>query len=223
MVLANALVLQDAFRESGYTDILDEFDPSQSETFASEYGFHLDDFFESDEKPDALLGLFISEQRDDLFLLLDGDTVNVSKLCDEWDKRIRVFTVMNRRSEAVEKLQYNIVQLVVYSGDLPDKSREANLRMSRKIIIKGDLTDKKHIAIDDEEAIELPFHMIPVDAFAPDEEQENRLNQLIPDETELLEITKKKVVRKNKVERDGMLIKSMDNEDFNKIRRWLER
>lgn len=223
MDLANALVLQDAFRENGYTDLLVEYDPFEPDAIAAEYGFRVDDFFESDEKPDALLGLFISEQRDDLFLLLCGDSVDVSKLCDEWDKRIRVFTVMNRRSEAVEKLQYNIVQLVVYSGDTPDKSREANLQMSRKIIIKGETADKDHIVIDDEEAIELPFHMISADAFAPDEGQEKRLNQLIPAETELLEITQKKVERKNKVERDGVLIKSMDNEDFDKIRRWLER
>ena len=223
MVLENALVLQDAFRENGYTDILAEYDPSKSEAIASEYGFHLEDFFESDQKPDALLGLFISEQRDDLFLLLNGDSMDVKDLCDEWDKRIRVFTVMNRRSKTVEKLQYNIVQLVVYSGDLPDKSREANLQMSRKIILKGNLTDKQQIVIDDEEAIELPFHMIPADAFAPDAELEKRLDQLIPDEPELLEITTKKVDRKNRVERDGVLIKSMDNEDFDKIRRWLKR
>ena len=83
-----------------------------------------------------------------------------------------------------------------------------------RIAFHGNLLLCKKSAIDDEEAIELPSHMIPVDAFAPDEEQENWLNQLIPDETELLEITKKKMVRKNKVERDGMLIKSMDNEDL---------
>lgn len=222
MVLENALVLQDAFRENGYTDILAEYDPSKPDAIASEYGFRVDDFFESDEKSDSLLGLFISEQRDDLFLLLDGDSADVSKLCDEWDKRIRVFTVMNRRVEAVARLQYNIVQLVVYSGDTPDKSREANLQMSRKIIIKGDLRDKEHIVIDNEEAIELPFHMIPADAFAPDEAQTARLRQLLPIDADLLAQMKKKHNRVNRKEGQSVQPKSLDIQEYNAIRRWLE-
>lgn len=222
MDLANALVLQDAFRENGYTDILAEYDPSKPDAIAAEYGFRVDDFFESDEKPDTLLGLFISEQRDDLFLLLDGDSVDVSKLCDEWDKRIRVFTVMNRRSEAVEKLKYNIVQLVVYSGDTPDKSREANLQMSRKIIIKGKKTDESHIVIDEEEAIELPFHMIQGNPFKRDETQTARLRQLLPADAGLLAQMKKKHNRVNRKEGQSVQPKNLDVQEYNAIRRWLE-
>lgn len=222
MVLENALVLRDAFRENGYTDILAEYDPSKPDAIASEYGFRVDDFFESDEKADSLLGLFISEQRDDLFLLLDGDSADVSKLCDEWDKRIRVFTVMNRRVEAVARLQYNIVQLVVYSGDTPDKSREANLQMSRKIIIKGKKTDESHIVIDEEEAIELPFHMIHGNPFAPDEAQTARLRQLLPIDADLLAQMKKKHNRVNRKEGQSVQPKSLDIQEYNAIRRWLE-
>lgn len=222
MVLENALVLQEAFQECGYTDLLAGFDLSKSETIASEYGFHLEDFFESDEKPDKLLGIFISKERDDLFLLLHEDSEKINDLCDSWDRQIRAFSVMNRRSKAVEKLRYNIVQLIVYSGNTPDKTREANLQMSRKIIIKGDLSDKKHIVINNDEAIELPFHMIPADAFAPDEEQEKRLNQLIPDNSALLELIQKKVNRKNRIERDGVLDKNYNKNDYDEIRRWLE-
>lgn len=208
------MILQEEFSKNGYLDFLDG-------DVASRYGIDLDDLFE--EKPDELLGVYISKQGDELFFLLEGDPQKINTLCDSWDDRIRVFTILNGNNESVKKLKYNIVQLIVYSGETPDKNREGNLMITRKIIIKGETADKDHIVIDDEEAIELPFHMIPADAFAPDEEQEKRLNQLIPAETELLEITQKKLERKNKVERDGVLIKSMDNEDFDKIRRWLER
>ena len=47
MVLENALVLRDAFRENGYTDILAEYDPSKPDAIASEYGFRVDDFSSS--------------------------------------------------------------------------------------------------------------------------------------------------------------------------------
>ena len=38
------------------------------------------------------------------------------------------------------------------------------------------MTDKGRIVIDDDEAIELPFHMIRADAFAPDKKQTNDWN-----------------------------------------------
>lgn len=223
MVLANALVLQDAFRESGYTDLLAGFDLSKSEAIASEYGFHPEDFFESDQKPDALLGLFISKERDDLFLLLDGDSMAVSDLCDEWDKRIRVFTVMNRRSKAVEKLQYNIVQLVVYSGEKDYRTIESKLLMSRKIIIRGNLDNKERIEISDDKAVELPFRMIPANAFAPDQEQTQRLHQLIPEDGELLTIMKTPHERVNRRRSMKEQPKYYSALDFDKIKEWLEK
>ena len=140
------MILQEEFKKSGYKDIL------VGDT-ASEYEIDLKDIFELNHKPEELLSIFISEQRDELFFLLDGDLEEIDSLCDCWDDRIRVFTIINGKSKALHKLKYNIVQLIVYSGDTPDKSREGNLLISRKIIIKGDMADKEQIVIDDDEVI----------------------------------------------------------------------
>lgn len=210
------MILQKEFEESGYKDILIGKN-------ASEYGIDLADFFEPDQKPEELLSIFISEQRDELFFLLDGDLMEINSLCDRWDDRIRVFTIINRNSKVIHKLMYNIVQLIVYSGITPDKSREGNLLISRKIIIKGDMIKKNQIVIDDDEVIELPFHMIPVDAFAPDVEQIKQLSQLLPEDESLLELMgkkQKKVIRK---EKEGILDKSFEVQDYEKIREWLEK
>ena len=172
------MILQKEFEKSGYNDLL-------VGDIASEYEIDLEDIFDLNQKPEELLGIFISKQRDDLFFLLDGDLMEIDDLCDYWDDRIRVFTIINGKTKAFHKLKYNIVQLIVYSGDCPDKNREGNLYISRKIIIKGDMTDKEHIVIDDDEVIELPFHMISADAFAPDEERVKQLSQLIPEDAEL--------------------------------------
>ena len=208
------MILQEEFRNNGYLNFLDE-------SVAAQFGIDLEDIFE--EKPNELLSIYISNQGDELFFLLDGDQMNINSLCDRWDDRIRVFTILNGSNEAVKKLKYNIVQLIVYSGDAPDKNREGNLMITRKIIIKGNVVDRSCVEIDDNEAIELPFHMIPADAFAPDEEQEKRLNQLIPEDAAVLESAKKQVTRRNRIEHNGVLIKSMNKEDFDKIRGWLER
>lgn len=147
------MILQEGFKKSGYKDIL-------IGDIACEYEINLEDIFDLDQKPEALLSIFISAQRDELFFLLDGDSAKIDSLCDYWDDRIRVFTIINGKSKAIHKLKYNIVQLIVYSEGIPDRSRESNLLISRKIIIKGDMTDKDRIVIDDDEAIELPFHKL---------------------------------------------------------------
>lgn len=210
------MILQEEFRKSGYEDIL-------VGNIASEYEINLEDIFDLDQKPETLLGIFISNQRDELFFLLDGDLEKIDSLCDEWDNRIRVFTIINGKSKGIHKLKYNIVQLIVYSRGTPDKSREGNLLISRKIIIKGDMTDKNQIVIDDEDVIELPFHMIPADAFAPDEEQVKRLSQLLPEDEELLVLMEKKQKKVNKKEKEGILDKSFEVQDYERIKEWLKR
>ena len=209
------MILQEEFKKSGYKDIL------VGDT-ASEYEIDLEDIFELNQKPEELLSIFISEQRDELFFLLDGDLEEIDSLCDYWDDRIRVFTIINGKSKVIHKLKYNIVQLIVYSGDTPDKSREGNLLISRKIIIKGDMADKEQIVIDDEEVIELPFHMIPADAFAPDEEQMKQLSQLLPENEDLLALLEKKRKKVNRKEKEGVLDKYFEVQDYEKIKEWLE-
>jgi len=210
------MILQEEFKKSGYKDIL-------VGDMASEYGIVLEDLFDLDQKPEELLCIFISEQRDDLFFLLDGDLIEINTLCDRWDDRIRVFMIINGKAEMIHKLKYNVVQLIVYSRDIPDKSREGNLIISRKILIKGDMTDKNQIVIDDDEVIELPFHMIPTDAFAPDTEQMKRLSQLLPEDEGLLALMEKKRKRVNRKEREGVLDKSFEVQDYEQIKEWLKR
>lgn len=204
------MILQEEFKKSGYKDIL-------VGNMASEYGINLEDLFDLDQKPEELLCIFISEQRDDLFFLLDGDLMEINTLCDRWDDRIRVFMIINGKAKAIHKLKYNIVQLIVYSKENLDKSREGNLLISRKILIKGDMTDKNQIVIDDDEVIELPFHMIPTDAFAPDVEQMKRLSQLLPKDEGLLALMEKKRKRVNRKEREGVLDKSFECRITNRI------
>lgn len=209
------MILQEEFKKNGYKNLL-------IGDIASEYEINLEDVFDLEQKPEALLSIFISDQKDELFFLLDGDLEKIDSLCDYWDGRIRVFMIINGKSKTIHKLKYNIVQLIVYSEETPDRSREGNLLISRKIIIKGDMTDKDRIVIDDEEVIELPFHMIPADAFAPDAEQMKQLSQLLPEDEELLAIMENKRKRVNRNKKEGVLDKSFGEQDFEKIKEWLK-
>lgn len=210
------MILQTEFEGCGYQDIL-------KENAAAECGINLEDLFDLDDIPGELLGIYISDLRDDLFFLLNGDSMGIDKLTQQWDDRIRVFTIINGKKEAIRRLKYNIVQLIVCSGEISDKSREADLYITRKIIIKGDLSDKSQIVIDDDEAIELPFHMIPAGAFTPDAEKCSQLNQLMPEDHELLSLMK--VTHRRVQRREGQKVqnKSFTDPDYNKIKGWLER
>ncbi len=210
------MILQEEFKKNGYKDIL-------VGDVACEYKINLEDIFDLDHKPETLLSIFISDQKDELFFLLDGDLEKIDSLCDYWDERIRVFTIINGKSEAIHNLMYNIVQLIVYSEGIPDRSQESNLLISRKIILKGDMKNKDRIVIDDGEAIELPFHMIPTDAIEPDGEQMKRLSQLLPEDEGLLALMEKKRKRVSRNKKDNILDKSFGEQDYEKIKGWLKR
>lgn len=85
------------------------------------------------------------------------------------------------------------------------------------------MMDKKQIVIDDNEVIELPFHMIPANAFAPDEKKEKQLEQLLPEDEGLLSLMEEKHRKVNRKERDGELDKSLKIQDYERIKEWLER
>ncbi|SFQ42107.1 hypothetical protein SAMN04487928_1446 [Butyrivibrio proteoclasticus] len=209
------MVLQDEFEKAGYKDILNG-------SISLDYEICLDDLYDKNMRPEELLGIYISRQRDDLFFLLKGDVEDINLLCDSWDERIRVFSIINENTKAVKKLKYNIVQLIVVSSDEVDKSIEGNLMFSRKLIIKGDLSDKSHIKIAADEAIELPFHMIKDDGFTLDENKVRQLSELLPSDEELLLFMKKnwkKVIRKK---RNDVYDKSLKLSDFEKVKEWLE-
>lgn len=209
------MILQNEFQKSGYTDLL-------VGDSASKYGINLDEIFDSDKKPKELMGIYMSEPGDELYFLLNGDSMKIDKLCAEWDQKLRIFTLINERTAAIRKLKYNMVQLIVYSQNKPDRTIESNLQISRKIIIKGNMT-REHIEITDAMGIELPFYMISANEFAPDVKQTQRLIQLLPKDEELFTILRKEREKVNRNHRADIQPKHYTQQEFDKIEEWLRR
>lgn len=210
------LILQEEFLKNGYKTILNEKNENT-------YHINLDDIFDVDNKPSELIEIYISEQQDELFFIIDGNKRDINELCDIWDDRIRIFTILNGKVEVIQRLKYNIIQIIVCSDDMPDRNRERNLCISRKIILKGEMQPDTQVYIDDDEAIELPFYMISAEVFLPDKEQINELEQLLPSKNDsILDLLKKKRKKMPRRNRESNIEKSFDNGDFKKIKRWLE-
>ena len=209
------MVLQEEFEQNGYKNLLS----SENE---NSFQINLEDLFDINDIPPELIAIYISETQDELFFIVDGNAMEINKLCDMWDDRIRVFTIVNGKNNIIQKLKYNIIQLIIYSNGMPDKNREGNLLISRKIILKGNKDDRNQILIDDDDVIELPFHMIPANVFSPDEKQVSALKMLLPNDDEVFSLLKKKQKKVKKKEHEGILEKSFEIQDFEKIKGWLE-
>ena len=209
------MILQDEFKSNGYLNLLDSANIIDDE-------INLEDLFDIDDKPVELLGIYISQNRDELFFVLDGNIMDINELCDTWDGRIRVFAIINGKNSDIHRLKYNIVQLIICSDDNPDKNREGNLLVSRKIILKGNMSDRNKIILDDDEAIELPFHMIPIKDFLPDEEQIGLLRRLLPEDESVFSLLKRQHKKAKRKEHEGIIDKSFSVQDFEKIKEWLE-
>ena len=209
------MILQDEFKSNGYLNLLDSANIIDDE-------INLEDLFDIDDKPVELLGIYISQNRDELFFVLDGNIMDINELCDTWDDRIRVFPIINGKNTDIHRLKYNIVQLIICSDDNPDKNREGNLLVSRKIILKGNMSDRNKIILDDDEAIELPFHMIPIKDFLPDEEQIGLLRRLLPEDESVFSLLKRQHKKAKRKEHEGIIDKSFSVQDFEKIKEWLE-
>ena len=195
------MILQDEFKSNGYLNLLDSANIIDDE-------INLEDLFDIDDKPVELLGIYISQNRDELFFVLDGNIMDINELCDTWDDRIRVFAIINGKNTDIHRLKYNIVQLIICSDDNPDKNREGNLLVSRKIILKGNMSDRNKIILDDDEAIELPFHMIPIKDFLPDEEQIGLLRRLLPEDESVFSLLKRQHKKAKRKEHEGIIDKS---------------
>ena len=210
------MILQEEFLKNGYKTILNEKNENT-------YHINLDDIFDVDNKPSELIEIYISEQQDELFFIIDGNKRDINELCDIWDDRIRIFTILNGKDEVIQRFKYNIIQIIICSNDMPDRNRERNLCISRKIILKGKIRPDAQVYIDDDEAIELPFYMISAEVFLPDKEQINELEQLLPSKNDnILDLLKKKRKKMPRRNRESNIEKSFDNGDFKKIKRWLE-
>lgn len=207
------MILQDEFKSNGYLNLLDSANIIDDE-------INLEDLFDIDDKPVELLGIYISQNRDELFFVLDGNIMDINELCDT--DRIRVFAIINGKNTDIHRLKYNIVQLIICSDDNPDKNREGNLLVSRKIILKGNMSDRNKIILDDDEAIELPFHMIPIKDFLPDEEQIGLLRRLLPEDESVFSLLKRQHKKAKRKEHEGIIDKSFSVQDFEKIKEWLE-
>ena len=201
--------LLEQFEKYNYKSLL-------KEEIASSFQVDIDYFLdENKKKPEELYGIYISSRGDEIFLLLIVNNKNIRRMCEEWDRKVSMFVAFGSEERVVlRRFKYNIIEIILCKEQNIDRTEESSLNVTRKIILPYDIEDDGTILIPDEEIVELPFYMIPINDFAPNEESKKKLEKSMPKEG--LEI----LFQENKKGRGAK--KTFDKEYYDKIEEWLK-
>lgn len=204
------MILQDLFKEYGYSNIDDDINGERT-------GFFMNYFLdENDKKPSELLGIYLSKNQDELFFVLNGEGKSITRLCQKWDFMIRNFMIFGSEDrEVLEQLQYNAVQLILFQSDIIDRAEELSLNISRKIFLRGKFDKTGKILLDSDEELELPFYLIQSDTSDINQNLEVELKRCLPDNNPSLKFLGQ--IRK-KVNKPS---KSFSKNEYELIQRWL--
>lgn len=210
------MVLKDIFQQYGYRELLHTKN-------AQEIGLYMEFLSEGETYPKELREVYISSTMDELFILLEFVEGDIQELCDYWDRKISGFTAFgSSEKEVLDKLKYNIMQIILCQDNIEKKELESSLTISRKIFIPCSIDNEDNIEINEENMTLLPFVLIEPAAYQPDKIIEKELNEYLPTDSKL-EFLSHEIKRVNKVTKnDGSISKSLTDEQFNEIKGWLE-
>ena len=167
---------QECFQKYKYTELIDMDEDGGRKT-------KLDFFCVEGKVPDELRQIYLSECRDELFLILRlSDVENMERFCNLWDNKILTFINFTSKQfrEEIRKLQYNITQILLYEGTV-EKQMEKSVSVSRKIFVKCNEDDE----LDDNDKMLLPFWFGDLESAEINKEERRKLEDLLPPTKEL--------------------------------------
>lgn len=140
------MTLQCLFDKYGYSNVEDDVNGEKTGLFMNYF------YDEDDKKPSELMGIYISKNQDELFIVLNGEEKIDMKLCYEWDLKIRDFIIFGSENrKKLEGLKYNVIQLVLFQNDIEDRTEELSLNISRKIFLRCTINENGEIFLDSDE------------------------------------------------------------------------
>ena len=193
-------------------------------------------FLSSGQVPEELREIYLSPNRDELFLILQPKpNIDVEKFCTYWDSSILAWIQFGQLPgygrDGVKKLKYNITMVLLYGGkegltadgcllmERPTSfSLEKSTSISRKIFLKCEEND----VVDDDSILHLPFWYEPFELGLIDKTKEDELSKLLlmSGKERCLLIKKEKINRKikNMVQEQYYFTE----EEFLVVKGWLE-
>ena len=169
---------QQCFEKYKYKSLISESNNENEKTL-------MEMFFEEGEKPDELQQVYLSEKEDELFIILQMEPdIDAKQLSDKWDAKI--LAVINFGEGCgishtwLEKMKYNITQIILYGEKLRNKNLEKSIDISRKIFLKCDKNDE----LEETEKVRLPFLYDEFETMVIKLNQREEIIELLPDKDE---------------------------------------
>ena len=205
------------FEKYNYTSI-------KEHSKAEEYGIEVRYLYDENDNtkyPDELMDIYISENKNDLFILLNCDYCeDMNNVCNVWDQKLLMLT--NFGMNNLYKLKYNMVQLLICTGDNINRIIEGSVNISRKIILKCEKDENNSLYINEDEAVEIPFYMPEFKEILNDKELNVELNKIIPNnDLEENTIFFKQYQKKNRS--NNNIVYSMTEEVQKRFESWLKK
>lgn len=208
------------FDENNYTSIKER---SKAIELGIDVKFLYDEN-DDDNYPKELSDIYISENRNELFIILNcanlqTDT-DINDVCNVWDQKLLLLS--NFGMNNLYKLKYNMVQILICTDDNVNRLVEGSVNISRKIILKCQIDSNGNYLINDDDAVEIPFYMPKFEEKLNDKQLASELNDIIPDANyEGNSVFFKQYTRKNRSH--NSLVYSMPEEVQNRFESWLDK
>lgn len=170
---------QSCFEKYKYKSLISE-DKNENEKILMEM------FYEDGKKPDELQQVYLSEKEDELFIILQMEPdMDAKKLSDKWDAKILAFINFGEDYGTdhawIEKIKYNITQVILHREKLQNKDLEKSVDISRKIFLKCDENGE----LEENEKVRLPFLYDEFETMEIKLDQDDELMKILPDKKTL--------------------------------------
>ena len=170
---------QSCFEKYKYKSLISE-DKNENEKILMEM------FYEDGKKPDELQQVYLSEKEDELFIILQMEPdMDAKKLSDKWDAKILAFINFGEDYGTdhawIEKIKYNITQIILHREKLQNKDLEKSVDISRKIFLKCDENGE----LEENETVRLPFLYDEFETMEIKLDQDDELMKILPDKKTL--------------------------------------
>ena len=170
---------QSCFEKYKYKSLISE-DKNENEKILMEM------FYEDGKKPDELQQVYLSEKEDELFIILQMEPdMDAKKLSDKWYAKILAFINFGEDYGTdhawIEKIKYNITQIILHREKLQNKDLEKSVDISRKIFLKCDENGE----LEENEKVRLPFLYDEFETMEIKLDQDDELMKILPDKKTL--------------------------------------
>lgn len=210
------MLLKDVFEDHGYKSLL-------KKEFAESLNLYMEIFLEEEAFPKELDGIYISSKQDEIFFILNSIDIDIDERSRFWDRKISSFLIFGSDDKVLlNKIKYNITQIILIDKDKDNKNLESSLTISRKIFVSCFKDQENNYHIKEEDMFILPFVLVESGDYHPDEKMLNKLNEYLPTDP-ALDFLDLEIKKSRRIKIDNAIKKTLDDNQFEAIKGWLEK